>query len=230
MVWRYIAIVLCAVLVVAAPARADPSVLSFTYSTLSGFYVPDPVDPNAGTFTAYASASFGYQGLFHTSGTVFRLVEPVGFAEFDFHEPGIGAADFVLTLDLYNIDRNLNTASAAGSLVATDVDGDTIGSEAVSGTWQAIGSQATFTGFISELQFSDPYKTFDGQDGSFSMNFLEFPDMIGAVTDLTGIGDFFEDPFSEVSSLVTTQMIPAPGAALLGVFGLVLISRIKRRL
>ena len=72
---------------------------------------------------------------------------------------------------------------------------------------------------------------FNGQfSTSFSSVFQEPDRLIGVVTDITGVsGGFFEQGFHDNSSLVTTQVIPAPSALVLGGLGLCLVGRVRRR-
>ena len=216
-------------MLVAAAAKADPSVLSFSYSTLAGSF--DPTGDDTGDFVATATTKLAETSLF-TTGSVTRLVEPSGTALFAFapyHD--FADADFTLALSVFDIDRNLNTASATGTLTAVDIDGDTISGD-VSGGWRLISGQATFTGSITDMAIVSDDELFDGQfNTGFSAVFEDVEQMIGVVTDITGVsGGFFEERFIDHSSLVTRQVIPAPGAVVLGVIGLSLIGWFRKRL
>ena len=215
------------------PAMADLSVLSFTYNGLAATF--ESTGETTGTFVAVHTADLDGQ---FTTGDVRRL-DPLhaGQAMFSWFDSDVYRfATVNLTLDLTDIDQGTQTANATGTIVLTDIHGDEIESEWVSGTWSLDpGGIAHFDGTASQVQFEGewfdgiPFPGFDGFDMDFSM----FDQVLGSVVDLTGLpsGGFFDTNWpGAISSNIESQMIPAPGAALLGVIGLVLISRIKRRL
>lgn len=196
-----------------AGASAQP-IASATYLDLDG-------DWNGALFTATATANVG--GL-NSSGTVARLVGPVGTADF---QPGFSTddnADFALNLTFVPLGGGLG--SGAGSFLITDTDGSTI-SGAISGVWVDDSAnnpgQVFFNGTLSGVVFTG--LTFDGTNGgSFSTIFGGSPPYDGAITQLylAPPGNFFTTPFSDVPTGVTMQILPAPGAlALMGLGGLV---------
>ena len=164
-------------------------VLSFSYDALAGSF--DPTGDDTGDFVATATTALGETSLF-TTGSVKRLVEPSGMALFAFAPYlDFADADFTLALSVFDIDRDSNRASATGTLTAVDIDGDTI-SGAVSGGWRLISGQATFTGSIGEIAIVSDDGLFDGQfDTGFSAAFEDVDQMIGVVTDITGVSGGF---------------------------------------
>ncbi|MBI4579115.1 MAG: hypothetical protein HY718_05390 [Planctomycetes bacterium] len=231
--WLFIA----AVAWTSAPAGAD-IVLSFAYETLSSSYTP--LTATTGQFRATHTTDLDGSAatpVDYSKGTVTRLADPTGYARFDW-DPAYNdfyAAKVQLTLNLTNIDRLHNTASASGLLELSDVDDDMI-IGTVSGRWSlGAGGQAVFNGAISGLVFQPPTATFDGNPGlrspGFSMDFTRFDQPLGTFLDVTDLaGGFFENSFTRRSSGVVSQVIPAPGAALLGAIGLALAEGLRRRL
>jgi uncharacterized protein (TIGR03382 family) len=200
-------------LFVSASALAQPMV-SATYFDLSGNW-------NGVVFNAHAVDA----GSLHSSGSVARLVAPVGTADF---EPGFvsGAnpADFSLTLTYVPAGPGLGTGS--GSFLIVDADGSTV-SGLIDGSWiddtANPPGQVYFNGTLSNVVFTG--LSIDGTNGgSFSTIFGGTPPYDGAITQLylAPPGNFFTAPFADVPTGVTMQILPAPGAlALLGLGGLV---------
>ncbi len=204
-------------LFMAAGAMAQP-IASATYFDLSGNW-------NGALFTAFATAQPGL----NSSGSVARLVSPVGTADF---QPGFVAganpADFSLALTY--IPGGPGIGIGAGSFSITDADGSTM-TGSISGLWIDDSAnnpgQVFFNGALSNVTFSGA--TFDGTNGgSFSTLFGGTPPYDGAITQLflSPPGNFFTSPFSDVNTGVTMQILPAPGAmALLGLGGLIATRR-----
>jgi len=143
-----------------------------------------------------------------------------------------GQADFLLDLAISNIDTVSKTADGVGTITAWDIDGDKISGDVV-GTWQLLSGQGTFTGQVSNIlvESDEMPPWFNGQfDTGFDADFSEYEQVLGAVTDLTGLDGFFDQPFSGHSSRVTVQAIPAPGAVVLGALGLGVVGWVRRRL
>lgn len=189
-------------------------IASATYFDLRGAW-------DGSLFTANAAALPGL----NSSGSVARLVAPVGTADF---EPGFVAAanpaNFVLDLTFVPAGPGLGTG--AGSFTITDADGDTISGQ-INGTWIDGGSQVFFNGAMSNVVFTGT--SFDGTlAGSFSTLFGGSGIYDGAITQLflSPPGNFFATPFDNVSTGVTMQILPTPGAlALLGLGGLAITRR-----
>lgn len=203
---------------IASVAAAQPMV-SATYFDLSG-------DWNGALFTATAADTVALQ----SSGSVARLVAPVGTAQFF---PGFvgdpDPADFFLSLtSLPTIDPDVRLGT--GTFIITGDNGSTI-SGAISGEWinDAPGANVVFNGTLSGVTFvGDP---FTGDTGGFSTVFGGTPPYDGAITQLFltppgGSGNFFTAPFAGVATGVTMQILPEPGAlALIGLGGLVALRR-----
>jgi len=123
-------------------------------------------------------------------------------------------------------------AEASGKLVVTDIDGDEITGD-VNGTWSLGASgQAASVGSVSGMIFTPPDGTFNGnvRGSGFSLDFSRFDQPIGTFLNVADVaGGFFENSFSNRSSGIVSQVVPAPGAIALGVVGVGLVGWIKRR-
>lgn len=213
---RMTSLVLAGVAGLAAPAFAD-TIVSATYNDLAGSW-------NGTSFVANAVNNVG--GL-QTSGTVARLVSPIGTANFSAgFVAGADPADIVITLSSTpTIDPD--TRDGVGSFLITDVNGNTLGGT-ITGQWFNGITAVFFNGALSNVTFNG--STFSGTNGgSFSTFFGDSGIYDGAITQLQlQNNNFFASEFSNVPTQETLQVTPAPGAAaLLGLGGLA-ISRRRR--
>ena len=207
-----------AALGIAGVASAD-AILSFTYSDLYGSY-----DAGTGIFDAKAVSV--------TSGDVTRLTGAGGTAEFNAGFYGFDSADFVLTIDVTN--NNGSTADGQGSFVVTDANGDTI-TGLIDGTWikGAFGT-VFFNGQLSNVFINNNSgdAKFDGSTaGVFSTNFKgPIAPYDGALVQLfiSSAGSFMNNSFSGVPTLVSAEIIPAPGTIALALAGGVVAFRRRR--
>jgi len=198
-----------AALGIASVASAD-AILSYTYSDLDGSY-----DANTALFNAKA-------GLL-TSGDVTRLTGGGGTAEFNSGFYGFDSADYTLTIDVTN--NNGSTADGQGSFSVTDANGDTI-TGLVEGTWikGAFGT-VFFNGQLSNVFINNNSgdAKFDGSTaGAFSTNFQgPIAPFEGALVQLfsSSAGEFMTKSFSGVPTLVSAEIVPAPGTIALALAG-----------
>lgn len=212
-------VTLFAVLAVAgatASVSSAAAVLSFGFTDLAGGY-------NAGT--KIFSANAVNAGALKTGGDVSRLTVPGGTASFISGFKGLGTlADFTLNLNVFN--KTATTALGAGGFTITDRNGDTIGGT-ISGLWvYGGGGVVFFNGALSNtvLTNNSGDGTFDGvPGGQFGMNMSGQP-FDGTLVQLyinVG-GGFLNSSFANVSTQVSGELVPTPGAiALLGLGGLV---------
>jgi len=157
-----------------------------------------------------------------TAGDVTRGVPPLETADFDAGFAG-DIADFSLDMSVKQVGGN--QWRGTGSFTITDADGDTIVGD-FAGNWVRItGDHAAFNGVIREATFHETGDggTFDGTNGgSVSMDFTGFgvEPFTGAVVVLEAGGWFGNGAFADLNSLIQGTVIPAPGAALLGLLGI----------
>lgn len=196
----------------ASAAFANP-IVSATYNDLSGSW-------NGSTFTAAAVDA----GQLRSSGSVARLVAPIGTADF---QPG-----FVSAANPANITLNLSstptmdpdTRDGVGSFTITDADGSTITGD-ISGQWFNGFTAVFFNGALSNVLFNGA--SFDGTNsGSFSTLFGGGV-FDGAITQLELQNtNFFVSNFADVNTQESLLITPTPGAlGLLGLGGLAMARR-----
>ena len=218
-------IAICAVLAATfgfAPMAAQADLVSFTYSDLDGDFAVGGAD--SGTFSAADQLT--------TQGDVTRIAAPIGSAAMDFSDAGIGSGDFTMSVAVSNVTST--TADGLGTFSLTDVNGDTL-SGTISGIWLRAGDSANFVGLVSGAMFAGGDGTFMGTDGgSFSTVFTSPAPYPGNIIALA-FGGWFTDAndavaaFDDKTTLVSGAIVPAPGAALLGMIGFGAVGRIKRR-
>lgn len=206
-------------------ANAD-IVISFGYNQLAGTFTPG--GNNDGTFNAVA---INQPNGLQTTGNVNREIPVAGNANF---APGFfgSGGDFILSLNLTNITNT--SANATGQLRIRDTSGigDTIQAD-ISGTWNLTNPGLPFfSGVMTNVLVinNSGDGTFDGTGGtSWSMNGLPPNPLSGQIQTLFiqfNLPNSFAGAFSNVSTNVQGQIIPAPGAlALLGIGGLVATRR-----
>jgi hypothetical protein len=216
------------------PAMADV-VLSFGFETLSSSYTrfTDTTGQLVATHTADLDGDHNLAEDDYTTGSVTRLVDPIGKAIFAWDPLGadFGSAAVQLTLNVTDINRQNGTAKSTGFLQLLDVDGDAIVGD-VSGAWSlGTGSQAQFAGSVYNMSFVPSSHTFNGTSGrGFSMDFNQFNQLLGTFVDITDVqGGFFQNSFQNRASGMESHVIPVPGAAALGLFGWALLPWLKRR-
>lgn len=214
----------------AAPALAQTTLLTFTYSDLSAGF-----NNSTRVFSANAVAVPG--GL-QTGGDVSRVdTTPNQTATF---ATGFRA---LATLGNVNITMNVaptpvgNTIAATGTFTLTDDDGDTIAGT-FGGQWTDIGAGFdSFSGLVSSASISPSgggdNLNFNGAPfapgNMFSYLGLPLTGLSGAIVELQLTpGIFFNANFSGVSSQASGVLVPAPaGLSLLGLAGLA--ARRRRR-
>jgi hypothetical protein len=212
---RFVGGAVVALSIVAGSASADV-ISTFGFTDLDGSYIPS--SPLAGMFQADA-------GLI-TGGDVTRNAAPGGTAQFDTGFISLAtAADVQITLTVNK--TSATEATGVGTLVVTDVDGDTLTAD-IAGLWQTPGFGVVFfSGLMGNVYFNDNGAadgTFDGISGSFDMDLPGNPPYVGAFSQLyiRFGGGFFTSMFSGQTVSADGQIVPAPGAlALVGLAGLV---------
>jgi len=142
--------------------------------------------------------------------------------------PGLGLGAFSLWMDLDNITAN--TATAIGGFTITDVDGDTIAGD-FTGNWALIGDYPSFSGAMSNIQWTTGDGFFNGNDGSddasMPLDFASGPPWIGTIIELTtGHTAWFLNPWGDpllvtkIGGRIEGVVVPVPTAVLLGILGL----------
>ncbi len=207
----------------AGTASADV-ILTWGFTELNGTY---------NSITSEFTAKAENNGNLQTTGDVSRLVATTGTALFqDGFVSGADSSDYQMNINVFN--KVGNTADGMGSVVITDANGDTIYAD-ITGDWISPGFGIVyFNGLLSNVVVTDNSNdgTFDGPGGgSFSSDFSAYSNLNGALVQLftrTGVG-FFNTSFSNVTTLVSANVVPTPGSlALVGVAGLLAARRRSR--
>lgn len=207
-------------MVLAAGTASADVIATFGYTDLNGSYTA--TDASNGVFSAVASSMPGLS----SSGDVSRNAAPGGTAEFATGFISHGTfADVAINLSVSI--TGANEAVGSGTIVITDVDGDTLTAD-IAGEWVSPGFGIVFfSGLMNNVYFNDNGAldgTFDGSTGSFDMDLPGTPPYIGAFSQLfiRFNQGFFTSNFTGQTVSVDGQIVPAPGAlALIGVAGLV---------
>jgi hypothetical protein len=203
--------------VVAQQAAGGPTALfTFGYTDLDGVF------DGTSTWTMRATE--------FTAGDVTRGIAPFTTANFDAGFAG-ATADFQLDMNVAPVSSGL--WSGTGTFLITDADGDTIFGT-FNGDWERLsGENASFSGLIKDVDLTTTGgdNTFDGTDGgSVDLDFGVLESQLsGAVVVLEAGGWFGDGAFNDMNSLVQGTVVPAPGAALLGMLGLAAVGYARRR-
>lgn len=199
--------------VTAAQAQAPNELLSFTYSDLTGGY-------DSGT-SLFSAADDG-----DSDGDVTRLASPSSTVLFN-GTSGAGGFPMGAAFDISMMvsGANLATANGSGTITLTDINGDQYTGN-LSGTWINVAGSANFVGILSNIGPNDVSGdgTFDGNTGSFPLNFGAAPPYSGNVITLA-FQNWFTDgagsaqSFSNATTLASGVIVPEPatlGLLLLG--------------
>lgn len=203
----------------AGVAVAQP-IVTFTFNDLSGGYSPS--SPTSGVLTAVGSVA--------------------GFGTVALQQPTVQNANYSgggSTIGRFNLSINVNVtgigaAIGSGSLTITDANGDTI-TAAVGGNFQqltlpGLPTGLFYNGLLANVFFNNNSSdgNFDGPSGgSFPLSLggaAGLPPFSGAVVrlQLNDPSNFFQNAFSNVSTQVSGQIVPAPATlALIGLGGLI---------
>ena len=206
---KLIILSIVALCLIAAPAKAD--LFSFTYGDLATSY-----NTVTGVFAANE-----VEGV--TDGDVTRLVPTVGSITLDTAWAG-NPEDFALSMNIGLIDvAGTSATGSGGSLTLTDVDSDTI-TASFTGQWAPLGGALRFEGIMQPVAYNPSVvgeTTFDGDIGAVSMIFPGNPVMHGVIIELTAGGSNFNTGWAPtLGGGVTGNVVPLPGAVLLGMLGL----------
>lgn len=198
------------------PAAAGP-ILTFGFTELDGSF------NGTNLFTAGVGSD--------TDGDVTRVLPVEQTALFNADFSGL-TADYFMTMTLTNITAA--TADGTGSLIITDVDGDTITADAA-GAWIRNGVFGFFNGLLENVRFNPTGDgVFEGPSGgSFSLDFSAFgpAPYEGAIMVLeTGKWFTVGTPWTAQNTLIQGSVLPEPSTALLGALGLAALIAQRRRL
>lgn len=210
-------------------AASAEVIATFGYTELNGSYNNLDVDTNGDPLYRATSVN---TGSLQTRGDVTRLIPTGGTATFDTGFSTSSTASYAAAISVIGFGAS---RPGVGSVTITDVDGDTL-SMSVAGTWTP-GPGTTgiiyFNGLLSNVAFASNGNgigdgTFDGTSGTgFSTADLTgiYSGALVQLSTRPGVG-FFQGNFSNVSTLVTANIVPAPGTvALAGIAGLVGLRR-----
>lgn len=204
-------------------------VFCFTAFCLSGTSAfADMFDFNAELLLTYNQGTGALDGALDSFGdaTLNRLDAPTGTAVVG---PGITTSgDFVLNMLVDNVDDTAHTATGAGTFTFTDVDGDTI-TGSMSGNWALVGGFTTFTGSLTNVQWTTSDGLFNGNTGAVALDSITSPPWEGQVVEFTinypdhpawmlSTNPLLAWPHAKPGNIYA--VVPTPAAILLGILGL----------
>jgi hypothetical protein len=203
-------------------------IATFGYTELNGAY--NDLDVDASGNPLYRASGVN-TGSLQTRGDVTRLNGSGGTATFDTGFISVSSANYVSAISVIGFG---NSRPGTGGFTITDVDGDTISGD-INGTWTP-GPGSTgiifFNGLLSNIHFqSNSDGVGDGTFNGTSGTGFSYTDLVsaytGALVQLStrpGVG-FFQSNFSNVSTLVNGNIVPAPGSVALVSLGLIGLRR-----
>lgn len=210
-------------------AASAEVIATFGFTELNGSYNNLDVDTNGDPLYRATSVN---TGSLQTRGDITRLIPTGGTATLDTGFATSSTASYNAAISVIGFGAS---RPGVGSVTITDVDGDTL-SMSVAGTWTP-GPGTTgiiyFNGLLSNVIFASNGNgigdgTFDGTSGTgFSTADLTgiYSGALVQLSTRPGVG-FFQGNFSNVSTLVNANIVPAPGTvALAGIAGLVGLRR-----
>lgn len=142
-------------------------------------------------------------------------------------QPYYTSGDFSLSMTVDNIDNIAHSATGTGEFTLTDIDGDTITGE-ISGNWALIGGYTTFSGDLTNVQWSTDDGFFNGDSGSddaaVPLDLVTLPPWDGQMINLTINHEAWMMLPSgwggKIKPGTIFAVVPTPAAVLLGILGL----------
>jgi hypothetical protein len=228
---KFLAVVVLAVVSSAPMAMADTTLISFAYDRFVGTY--SSTTAATGSFSINPDTS-GATINDRSAGSGSRLIPTTGTVNFDWGLATIGAANVETNVAVTGL--NAATAGASGTLILTDIDGDTI-TALLTGTWYNTGGSASLVATLSSVVFSGGNGLWNGNNGGTPWSIPAFAlQLTGTLLELSS-DHWFTDAAVGTSINSTVGMtgsikgvVPAPGASLLIAVGLGLVGWAKRRL
>lgn len=209
----------------ASPAMAD--LFNFNYNILQSSYTGGPT----GTFSATVKDG-------RTLGSVTAFdVAPQELATFN-NDWAAGPENATFTMDISNIANGaVSTADGDGGFLLYDKTGDWLEGH-IDGVWTYLsgvpGAVPTFAGVISNVTFQDGGGADDGQfDGDVGFVTMDFanPPWEGMLIEMTTSGLWFNGSWTNMEGGgVIANVVPLPGAVLLGMLGLAAAGRKLRKM
>jgi hypothetical protein len=183
-------------------------------------------------------SSFKTMDWTNMSGDVYRNMGPAGVANFTAGSWNVGGTleDFQIAMTITG--ATTTSATGSGTFTLKDIQGDTI-SGSLSGTWMKLGGNGFFSGALSNVTYTPVVDdTFNGHSGAVSMSFPALQPWDGTLIELTASGAWFTESTGALRSFdvkggsldsTINGMLPAPGALVLALCGMMSAAGLKRR-